>query len=727
MAQDIIKNIPLSLDINAKKRLNGTIDIQLYSKDVTTGQFEFSFIDEDGDRVVLNETYSAQALVRFKDSTETYLDDMVIEGSIIRFIFPHNFITRDGIVTMYIYITKDNYTSDVAAISFPVFLSEIDKELDPSVAVHYIGKIEQLIEDMKGEIASYQVDVDEIIEGYEESISRLQALEADYEPQLVSLTTQLAEKANQNDLETEKMRINNLVSLPEGSTTGDAELTDVRVGEGTVYNSAGDHVRAIGKSVETTFKNLLKNGNFTKGAEGWYSQFCTPVYVDGVVSFTAAARYGRVQNIGVETLNGHKYYMAGDIEANSTLVGLRIGNVQGVMRTQASGWERVSGVIEWQYADNTTFPFQVTDTRTSGWDEVKATKLILINLTKIFGVGKEPSKEDMDELVESYDGSWLSEKSEVGKLSTSLLMNILSNKKNDSPLYAKVSTNEVLINFKYSDKTDMRIELRKKGSNNIFEFNKFFLINNTLNAVSDDTVGGVLLLNADTDWFGPHRVKVTTNIDGDLPNSNHVTGGNHAYDGGIGGTATGRTTAIEVKVDGRQTLDFEGYCNFIDVSWNNKIQATNTKKADGTGREALSENIHLHFDGYDVDVDYNVETLEPLVYELIYGMQAPITPWKGEVFYHNSDNNKWLDANVSTNSNDKTCNRITLRKGSHRLDLFVDSTMGIGKRDKLEMFNAAETTTSSKTYLRLLSGSFPTEAGEVQTYKGRYRFYSQTI
>lgn len=152
MAKDIIKNIPLTLDINARKRLNGTVDINLYSSDIATGQFEFTFIDEDGETVVLDETYSAQALVKYKDEEKTYLDDMTIEENIVRFIFPHGFITKDGTITMYIYITKDSYTSDVAAISFPVFVSEIDKDLDPSISVHYIGKIEQLMEDMREEI-----------------------------------------------------------------------------------------------------------------------------------------------------------------------------------------------------------------------------------------------------------------------------------------------------------------------------------------------------------------------------------------------------------------------------------------------------------------------------------------------------------------------------------------------------------------------------------------------
>ena len=67
---------------------------------------------------------------------------------------------------------------------------------------------------------------------------------------------QTADNNLQSQLEVEKSRIDNLANLPEGSTTGDAELQDMRVGyNGTTYNTAGNSVRA---QISNIYTNTIK-------------------------------------------------------------------------------------------------------------------------------------------------------------------------------------------------------------------------------------------------------------------------------------------------------------------------------------------------------------------------------------------------------------------------------------------------------------------------------------
>lgn len=69
----------------------------------------------------------------------------------------------------------------------------------------------------------------------------------------------MQEKVDVSDWTVLNERISSLTSLPNGSTSGDAELADIRVGQdGIVYSSAGDAVRNQLRRVNEHLKNLTK-------------------------------------------------------------------------------------------------------------------------------------------------------------------------------------------------------------------------------------------------------------------------------------------------------------------------------------------------------------------------------------------------------------------------------------------------------------------------------------
>lgn len=89
----------------------------------------------------------------------------------------------------------------------------------------------------------------------QERAERIQAIETERIERMNADTTEKAER--QKEIDVERARIDQLTKMGEGSTTGDAELADIRVGnEGATYSNAGNAVRAQTKDVPVMMDNL---------------------------------------------------------------------------------------------------------------------------------------------------------------------------------------------------------------------------------------------------------------------------------------------------------------------------------------------------------------------------------------------------------------------------------------------------------------------------------------
>ena len=190
-------------------------------------------------------------------------------------------------------------------------------------------------------------------------------------------------------------------------------------------------------------------------------------------------------------------------------------------------------------------------------------------------------------------------------------------------------------------------------------------------------------------------------------------------------TPTARTVSYAYYVDGRKVDSFLGYAYYVDVYWENRVQATNTKKADGTGREVLKETFHMHFDGDKWTLDGMLEPLEALSSWSYYGIQmSRASAYNGYIFYHDSpDNRTWHSTRAASNSGTDKCRTITMHDGADYFEMHV-GTDGLGdfalNRQENSFFS-----TDSKTYSHLVKNASDIGANSVFTYCGWYKWYNQ--
>ena len=115
-------------------------------------------------------------------------------------------------------------------------------------------------------------NVGEIIETEDTTVEKLlndlDATKAELSSQIKDIENK---KATKQEVEIERQRINSFTTLENGSTTGDAELIDARIGiDGVTYSNLGNAVRGQVNKLKEDINNLKYfNYDMSGGEKGW--------------------------------------------------------------------------------------------------------------------------------------------------------------------------------------------------------------------------------------------------------------------------------------------------------------------------------------------------------------------------------------------------------------------------------------------------------------------------
>lgn len=128
-----------------------------------------------------------------------------------------------------------------------------------------------------------------------------------------------------NDIQTQKARIDSFTSLKEGSTTGDAELMDARIGaNGITYNNLGDAIRGQFEELNSKTQYYYeKVQEFNQNKFSCWTRYTFTKENDGTLTFgytnnQTSTNYPLIKmELDKILIQGHDYYIAMDIKLKS--------------------------------------------------------------------------------------------------------------------------------------------------------------------------------------------------------------------------------------------------------------------------------------------------------------------------------------------------------------------------------------------------------------------------
>lgn len=263
---------------------------------------------------------------------------------------------------------------------------------------------------------------------------------------------------------------------------------------------------------------------------------------------------------------------------------------------------------------------------------------------------------------------------------------------------------------------EMSVIFGKRGPNSLPDFK---YINN----------GSKNLYSNATDWHGPFIVAADANADGDQPDHRYFTGGNHNYNnaGGMDASATARNLSLKFFADGGEIADGDtGFASVIEIVWVNRVQAYNTTKANGAGREVLEERHRLTFDGTEWKSYVEIEPLEDVHMQTYYGFQATSDTgnWPIVQFIGGANRKKFTITDYVQSAPDsagRRSNKLVAHSDTDLLEIEVDRSFDMGAGTAVQPTTHGWRTANNKLYSYLVDDK-DMSAGDVYGAVGYWRF-----
>lgn len=495
-----------------------------------------------------------------------------------------------------------------------------------------------------------------------------------FDEQLDTIETQ---KATKQEVEVERKRIDSFTSLPSGSTTGDAELMDGRVGaDGVTYSNIGNAIRRqMNKKQDAileydTIPITLENGLYNNvnatintGKTEWKH---TKVTIEKDINYKISCRgasgeYSSI--IGIDSIGG-RYVI---------LTGTNIYTKDYILKS-ADIEKYVSLVIN------------TSDTNTSP---------IIVNKSVQTDVIKY-----IDDKIEP-----------------------LLSKKN---MLCKLNGNSCMIRFKYSKLKDCIIVFTDYV-NNCFKISHIYLIDNMTDEIIWDFTGRdstTQFTFINSEWISPY--KNLNAINNPITSvTDQWTGGSHA----IGSIKTNKIKSIKVYCDGVEIeQNIETKCDKIKIICTTEVTASNTTATKFEGNRYVLNEVQTWIitpNTFDVNVAF--EFLEDCTLSTNYGLQTENSGFTKLRHYGDSANLGLVNVRAYAYGSNKTvgiANGWCLKDDNgNTLEVLVDTAYKCGNRCLIKPDTPTIVTADyGKTYSYIISeASFKT--GDIVEHRGQYKFY----